>query len=95
MLPHEIEDQLRDVKGWSYADEGINKEFRFKDFKEAMAVMVRVGEEAEAMNHHPEWFNVYNKLNIRLSTHDAGGVTEKDLELAKRIENIVADAVPL
>lgn len=90
MLPNEIKEKLLPLEGWSYAEEGINKQFLFKDFKEVMAVMVRVGEVAEEMNHHPEWFNVYNKLDVRLSTHDAGGVTFKDFELANRIEEIIA-----
>lgn len=86
----EIEQELTGLNGWSYNDDGILKNFVLKDFKEAIGVMVSIGEVAEQMNHHPEWFNVYNKLNIRLSTHDAGGVTNKDVELAQKIEDIIA-----
>ena len=84
----EIEDALTVLEGWSFKDNGIVKKFVFEDFKEALSVMMGVGIIAEEMNHHPEWFNVYNKLDIRLSTHDAGGVTQKDLDLASKIEMI-------
>lgn len=84
----EIEDALTVLEGWSFKDNGIVKSFVFEDFKEALSVMMGVGIIAEEMNHHPEWFNVYNKLDIRLSTHDAGGVTQKDIDLATRIEMI-------
>ena len=69
--------------------DGIIKTFVFENFKVALATMNRIGEVAEEMNHHPEWFNVYNKLDIRLSTHDKGGITQLDIDLAKAIEEIV------
>jgi 4a-hydroxytetrahydrobiopterin dehydratase len=61
----------------------------FKDFNEAFAFMARVALLAEKLDHHPEWFNVYNKLDVTLSTHDAGGVTAKDIEVAKAMEGYV------
>ena len=85
----QIEDAITNLKGWRFKENGIEKNFVFKDFKETLSIMMGIGMIAEEMNHHPEWFNVYNKLDIRLSTHDAGGVTEKDIDLAKKIEEII------
>lgn len=85
----QIEQELEQLDGWSFEDDTITKDFSFPDFKEAISFMVRVGFEAEALVHHPDWSNVYNSVSIRLSTHDAGGmVTEKDIKLAKAIEKI-------
>ena len=78
--------ELKELKDWAFKDNGIEKKFVFKNFSEALAFIVRVGIFAEKNSHHPELFNVYNKVNIRLSTHDAGGVTDKDFTLAKDIE---------
>lgn len=74
--------------GWTLSPDGtaIGKVFRFRGFADAMAWMVRAGFEAEALNHHPEWSNVYNKVEVRLTTHDAGALTEKDIALAERME---------
>lgn len=85
----EIQRVLLSLEGWEYEKDGIIKKFVFANFKDALATMNRIGEIAEEMNHHPEWFNVYNKLNIRLSTHDQGGITQLDIDLAKAIEEIV------
>ena len=85
----EIQNALIPLEGWKMEKDGIVKSFVFENFKEAMASMVKIGEVAEEMNHHPEWFNVYSKLNIRLSTHDKGGITQLDIDLAKAIEEIV------
>lgn len=72
---------------WNEQDNALVAELRFKDFVDAFAFMTEVAELAEAHNHHPEWQNVYNRLTIRLTTHDAGNtVTEKDRELAAAIE---------
>ncbi len=84
-----IEERLDKLEGWEYVDGAIETSFQFKNFKEAFAVMTRIAFECEAQNHHPDWSNVYNSLNIRLNTHDAGGVTEKDFELAHAIEKII------
>lgn len=80
---------LAELPGWAYKRNALTKEFKFGSFREAITFMVRVGFEAEAMDHHPEWTNVYNRVDIRLNTHDAGGkVTTKDVELAKKIQAI-------
>src|SRR3954470_24076266 len=85
----EINTELRDLAGWRLDRNALAKEFQFGNFKEALSFMVRVGFEAEAMDHHPDWTNVYNRVAIRLNTHDAGGqVTAKDVELAKKIESL-------
>jgi 4a-hydroxytetrahydrobiopterin dehydratase len=84
-----INSALTTLPGWSFKRNALTKAFMFGSFREAMSFMVRAGFEAEAMNHHPEWTNVYNRVAIRLNTHDAGGkVTAKDVELAGRIEKI-------
>ncbi|MEZ7500602.1 4a-hydroxytetrahydrobiopterin dehydratase [Flavobacterium sp. Arc3] len=77
---------LKDLKDWKFNDNGIEKKFVFKNFSQALGFIVQLGILAEKHNHHPELFNVYNKVNIRLSTHDANGLTDKDFNLAKAIE---------
>ena len=87
--PAQIEAALAQLPGWKLERDALAKTFAFHSFREALSFMVRVGFEAEAMNHHPEWTNVYGRVAIRLNTHDAGGkVTAKDVELATRIEQI-------
>lgn len=80
----EIEAKLQSLVGWTYSAQKkcLAKEFSFKDFVQTFSFMTQVALYSEKTNHHPEWKNVYNKLWIELSTHDAGGVTEKDMELA-------------
>jgi 4a-hydroxytetrahydrobiopterin dehydratase len=75
---------LADLSGWAEVDgrDAISKTFTFEDFNQAFGFMSRVALKAEAMNHHPEWFNVWNRVEVTLSTHDAGGLTELDTELA-------------
>jgi len=93
LTPEEIGRALETLDGWTLDEAGtaLVKSHAFGDFREALSFMVRAGFEAEAMNYHPEWTNVYNKVAIRLSTHDAGGrVTAKDVELAGLIERILA-----
>ncbi len=80
--------QLSKLKDWQFNSDGIEKKFQFKNFTEALGFIVKVGVVSEKMNHHPELFNVYNKVNIRLSTHDAGGVTDKDFKLASEIDQL-------
>jgi len=80
---------LAELPGWGHRRGALVKDFTFPGFKEAMAFMVRVGFEAEAMNHHPEWTNVYNSVAVRLNTHAAGGrVSALDIELARRMDKI-------
>ena len=85
----EIEQALKCLPDWEYSDDALNKNFQFGSFREAMSFMMRVSFEAEELDHHPEWMNVYNCISVRLSTHDADDkVTAKDVELAKRFEKI-------
>ena len=84
-----IQAAVATLPGWSFKRDALAKEFKFGSFREALSFMVRAGFEAEAMNHHPEWTNVYNRVALRLNTHDAGGrVTGKDVELAKHIQAV-------
>lgn len=80
------------LDGWSEVSgrDAITKEFRFKDFNAAFGWMTRVALAAEQMNHHPEWFNVWNRVEVTLSTHDAGGLTERDTKLAKKMDKLAA-----
>lgn len=76
---------LETLDGWSIQNKKLHKDFEFNDFKQAFEFMVRVADIAEEMNHHPEWFNVYNKVSIDLTTHDAGGITANDVEFARKV----------
>ena len=78
------------LPGWKMVDgrDAIAKTFKFKDFNAAFGFMTRAALIAEQMNHHPEWFNVWNRVDVTLSTHDAGGLTERDLELAEAMDKI-------
>ncbi|WP_299600664.1 4a-hydroxytetrahydrobiopterin dehydratase [uncultured Aquimarina sp.] len=87
----EITDRLKTKDGWEYEDNALHTSFEFENFKDAFSAMSRIAFEAEALNHHPDWSNVYNVVNISLSTHDADGVTDKDFELAKAIDGIVEE----
>ena len=84
----EIDSALQSLPQWRREGNAIAREFRFGSFREAIAFIVRIAFEAEQRDHHPELRNVYNRVTVRLSTHDAGGVTEKDVELARAIEGI-------
>jgi 4a-hydroxytetrahydrobiopterin dehydratase len=82
--------QLAALRDWQpvAGRDAIHREFKFADFNEAFGFMTRVAIKAQEMDHHPEWFNVYNKVEITLSTHDANGVTERDIKLATFIDSI-------
>lgn len=86
LVKENILEELVSLKGWSYNENTITKDYTFPDFSRAFAFITRVALLAEKMDHHPTFTNVYNKLNIALQTHDAGGVTKKDLKLAAQIE---------
>lgn len=83
-----IKANLERLPGWRLADDGnsIHKSFLFKDFIEAFGFMTRVALVAQAQDHHPDWSNVYRRVDIALSSHDAGGVTQRDIDLATAIE---------
>jgi len=83
---------LGKLNGWSEVDgrDAISRTFTFKDFNEAFGFMARAALIAEKLDHHPEWFNVYNKVEVTLATHDAGGVTERDVRLAEAMDRLAA-----
>jgi len=82
----DIDQRLRDVRGWNLAHGKLHKEFQFEDFVQAFGFMSSVALIAESMNHHPEWSNVYNKVTVDLNTHSAGGISDLDFELARKID---------
>ena len=84
---NELDEIVRNMKGWELKDEKLQKSFKFTNFVEAFGFMTRIALEAERMNHHPEWSNVYNNVTIKLSTHDAGGITDYDIKLAEIIDD--------
>ncbi|PHZ86031.1 4a-hydroxytetrahydrobiopterin dehydratase [Paremcibacter congregatus] len=86
----EIDTALEALEGWVPCTAGktIERQFKFKNFNQAFGFMTSVALEAEKRDHHPEWFNVYNKLHITLTTHSSGGVTEKDIGLARFINDL-------
>lgn len=84
----EIAGKMRRLPGWEYRDGALRRSLTFPDFKRAFGFMTAVALAAEARDHHPEWSNVYNRISIALSTHDAGGVTTLDFELAAVIDEL-------
>ena len=82
----EIDAALAGLAGWTRVGDGIERDFRFADFVAAFAWMTRVALLAEKADHHPEWSNVYNRVHVRLTTHDAGGITAKDITLATAMD---------
>ncbi len=87
----EIRQALAGLPGWILERDALAKTFQFDSFRGALAFMVRAGFEAEELNHHPEWTNVYHRVSVRLNTHDAGArVTAKDVALAQRFERLMA-----
>jgi len=90
MIPTDLQTALSRLSGWSVKGDKIAKNYVFKNFEDAFAFMERCALEIEKLNHHPEWRNVYNKVDVELTTHDAGGVTKKDIELAGIMDRIAA-----
>jgi 4a-hydroxytetrahydrobiopterin dehydratase len=84
----DIDEYLKNLPGWSVVNEKLHKEFQFESFNQAFGFMTRAAMEIEKMNHHPEWFNVYNRITIELTTHDAGGITKNDVNLAKILNSL-------
>ena len=84
----EITEELKKLEGWEVKDNKLHKEIQFESFNQAFGFMTRAAMEIEKMNHHPEWFNVYNKLVIDLMTHDVGGISQNDINLAKYLDKI-------
>ena len=85
-----ISERLGALPAWSFADGALHRDYRFRDFSEAFGFMTRGALAAERMDHHPEWTNVYSRVTVSLSTHDAGGVTELDFRLAAQLEKAAA-----
>jgi 4a-hydroxytetrahydrobiopterin dehydratase len=83
-----IEAKLLDIPGWELREGKLHREFRFGDFVRAFGFMSSAAIVAEKMDHHPEWFNVYNRVTVDLTTHDAGGITELDFELATALSKL-------
>lgn len=87
----EVVAALKNLAGWTVIDEKLTREFRFGSFVDAFGFMARAALLAEKMNHHPEWFNVYNKVRVQLMTHEAGGITDLDFLLAEKMNSLVED----
>lgn len=95
LLPESrIRESLPDLPGWEYRDQRLHRDFVFPDFVTAFAFMAACAIHAQVMDHHPNWTNVYNRVGIDLWTHDAGGVTGLDLELARRIVDVAGRIRP-
>ena len=82
----EIADQLKGLSGWAVADGKLHRQLTFKDFVDAFRFITGAAFEAERLQHHPEWSNVYNRVDVRLTTHDAGGLTGRDFALAAELD---------
>lgn len=85
----QIQDRLPSLPGWEIREGKLHKTFQFADFNAAWGFMTRVALIAEKMDHHPEWFNVYRTVQVDLNTHDVGGITELDLELARKMDALL------
>jgi 4a-hydroxytetrahydrobiopterin dehydratase len=84
----QIQTELKNLSGWTIKDGKLHKDFVFDDFVDAFGFMSKASLHIERLNHHPEWFNVYNKLSVDLTTHDAGGITQNDVALAKVLNSL-------
>ena len=89
MTTQQVEAQLNDLPGWELKAAKLHRELRFKNFVQAFGFMTQVALLAESADHHPEWFNVYNRVTIDLTTHEANGISQRDFDLAKKINGIV------
>lgn len=90
LSPAEIESALEQLPGWVLSEGKLHREYAFADFTHAFGFMAAAATVIEKMNHHPEWFNVYSKVRIDLTTHDAGGISAKDFELARELDKLAA-----
>ena len=88
LLEQEIAAELRKLGGWSVVNGNLHRVFEFQDFTQAFGFMTRVALVAEKMDHHPDWSNSWNKVTVDLSTHSAGGLTKKDVDLAWKMQQI-------
>ncbi len=85
---NEIQSKIKALDGWKLEGDSIKKQWKFNDFSESIAFINKVADLAEEHDHHPELFNVYNQVSLSFSTHDAGGLTEKDFKIAKEIDQL-------
>ena len=90
----QLNEYLEDLNGWSVVNEKLSKTFKFSNFIQAFGFMTQVAITSEAMDHHPEWSNVYNRVEINLVTHSEGGITKLDIELAIKIDSISSSIKP-
>ena len=90
----QVENALRALPGWSLREGKLHRELQFTDFSAAFAFMTRVALVAEKRDHHPEWSNVWNRVRIDLTTHESGGITERDVALAQRISELAVESGP-
>jgi 4a-hydroxytetrahydrobiopterin dehydratase len=86
----EIETSLQALSGWELKEDKLHRQLKFKNFSQAFGFMTQVAFLAEKMDHHPEWFNVYSRVTIELTTHEAGGISQRDLDLAQEINKVLA-----
>ena len=84
---NELDEIVKSMSGWEIKEGKLQKVFKFSNFVEAFGFMTKIALEAEKINHHPEWTNVYNTVSVKLSTHDTDGITDYDIKLAKIIDN--------
>ncbi|MGG6266062.1 4a-hydroxytetrahydrobiopterin dehydratase [Leptolyngbya sp. AN03gr2] len=84
----ELEAELKQLNGWTIKNGKLHREYKFPSFVEAFGFMSSLALVSEALGHHPEWFNVYNRVTIDLTTHDAGGITSKDIEWARKANQL-------
>jgi 4a-hydroxytetrahydrobiopterin dehydratase len=88
LSPEQVRQSLSQLKGWQIKAGKLHKAFQFDDFVAAFGFMTKIAIVAEQMGHHPEWFNVYNRVTIDLTTHDAGGISQLDIDLARKIDKL-------
>lgn len=95
LTPEALQEALSDpsLRAWAVRDGKLHREYRFQNFVEAFGFMASAALRAESMNHHPEWTNTFDRVTVWLSTHDSGGITERDLSLARQMERLAAGRV--
>jgi 4a-hydroxytetrahydrobiopterin dehydratase len=92
LTEQEIESALQSLAGWQVVGGKLHREYRFRDFVEAWGFMSRAALVVQQMDHHPEWFNVYHTVRVDLVTHDAGGISRRDVDLAMRLDALASSA---
>lgn len=90
LTAEEVENALQNLAGWQVRDGKLHREYRFRDFVEAWGFMTRAALVVQQMDHHPEWFNVYHTVRVDLVTHDAAGISRRDVELASKMDALAA-----